>query len=116
MLYILKKKTDINENINLSSCQLHKVEIMHKKVNKILFITRCKNGFHLHTVYILAFRILQNGADIRLLDVDGNFAFDHVTSGSYTQQLLDKHIKKNGWYSALSKFSKNSPWHCAVHV
>ena len=45
--------------------------------------------------------LLQKGADATVLDIDGNFAIDHATEGSYVHVLVQEYLKKSGRYTYL---------------
>ena len=48
------------------------------------------------------FLLFQHGADVMSLDVDGNFPADHAPAGSYSQVLIQNHIKDKGSLSCTS--------------
>ena len=50
----------------------------------------------------------QKGADVAVLDMDGNFAIDHATEGSYAHVIMQEHLKKSSEYKTRAKNGEHS--------
>ena len=51
---------------------------------------------YIRTHYITLHLCFQNNADTSLMDVDGNFAYDHAPPGSMSQHHMQKYLDQKG--------------------